>query len=830
MADMQTPEVMEALSPIREQQSASQELPSSGLPGGGASQDAQFPRPLSQADADPLTPTGGLPTLPAHAQTNGDGNADSPSDAPDGAEAAAEGHEQADTSMAPPLPQVPEVIKFQLIPVSDQADRPAVGDVIERSLKEGQCLRIGRQVVRDGQPAAPPKGKAPTDVDVWFSSKVVSRTHAEMWAKDSQIYIKDIGSSSGTFLNKMRLSPAGKESRPYPLKEGDLIQLGVDYKGKTDADVYRSVSLKIGFHDQAWIHTQRRKANPARFATALKALLAATNPYGTTQAGDDDNGATDCCICIGPIGPFQALFIAPCSHCYHYKCVASIVMRSPMFQCPLCRQVANLTASVSSDSLHEKVPGFAASSAVAVMAGDAKNSMDLGASASSQTSQAHAQVGRMLAVVGGQAVGDSGGGGGGGSSDDHEAHGGSHVDSAMAQLMGVGLNNSSGGGRGMSKSPSHSAGGFFSSIRRPSLLQSQQQAGAAGSAAGGPSTGASGDGGGNHGANAAAAGGANASGGDAGGGGKSRRKSFTAKAEQIFESFKFSGRKQSVDHSNRRQSVDIMGGGANAPSEQGEGAIGEASGSGSASGISSAQGDGGVDKRSNTKQRRTISMKIGSFLKNSPSGDVRSTVQGGESSLQGQQGQQLQQSSSRPRDLDRNALPALPDKVQQPQQEVQDAPSQGVRGVITADQAHALGIHGAEHADEAGQMSDDVNQPLPTVAAADDQYDSDEEDQPEQDGAADSGEVDSEDDGNPTSESSMKRNATYTVQYDGDGLADVLARGEGDARVAGAGASRVPRTATDPPFLRSRQEAIPEADSRMQSELIDTRAFVAGSE
>ena len=48
------------------------------------------------------------------------------------------------------------------------------------------------------------------------------------------MYLKDIGSSSGTFLNKMRLSPATKVSRPYPIREGDIIQLGVDYQGRTE--------------------------------------------------------------------------------------------------------------------------------------------------------------------------------------------------------------------------------------------------------------------------------------------------------------------------------------------------------------------------------------------------------------------------------------------------------------------------------------------------------------------------------------------------------------------------------------------------------------------
>lgn len=48
------------------------------------------------------------------------------------------------------------------------------------------------------------------------------------------MFVRDLGSSSGTFLNKLRLSPTTKESKPYPVKEGDIIQFGVDYKGKPD--------------------------------------------------------------------------------------------------------------------------------------------------------------------------------------------------------------------------------------------------------------------------------------------------------------------------------------------------------------------------------------------------------------------------------------------------------------------------------------------------------------------------------------------------------------------------------------------------------------------
>lgn len=85
---------------------------------------------------------------------------------------------------------------------------------------------------------------------------------------------------------------------------------------------------------------------------ALTNLLAAANPYGgSSDSQDQGSKEIECCICINAIGPFQALFISPCSHIYHHKCVSSMINKSPMFQCPLCRQVANLTASISSGSL-----------------------------------------------------------------------------------------------------------------------------------------------------------------------------------------------------------------------------------------------------------------------------------------------------------------------------------------------------------------------------------------------------------------------------------------------------------------------------------------------
>lgn len=196
---------------------------------------------------------------------------------------------------------------------------------------------------------------------VWFKSKVVSRTHAEIWLKDGQLYIKDNASSSGTFLNRLRLSSSGKESRPYPLKDGDVIQLGIDYQGRPE-DIYKSVLMKVTLLNKRAIDKSSNRANPYRFQNALRALLASTNPYANSNnstmslngaSSDNQRHTVDCCICLSPLNPFQAMFISPCSHCYHYKCIHTLLDKGVMFQCPLCRQVANLNASVSVDSLDE---------------------------------------------------------------------------------------------------------------------------------------------------------------------------------------------------------------------------------------------------------------------------------------------------------------------------------------------------------------------------------------------------------------------------------------------------------------------------------------------
>lgn len=81
-------------------------------------------------------------------------------------------------------------------------------------------LRIGRQTNAK---------TVPTAINGYFDSKVLSRQHAEVWAeRDGKIWIRDVKSSNGTFVNGKRLSQENRDSEPHPLKESDILELGID--------------------------------------------------------------------------------------------------------------------------------------------------------------------------------------------------------------------------------------------------------------------------------------------------------------------------------------------------------------------------------------------------------------------------------------------------------------------------------------------------------------------------------------------------------------------------------------------------------------------------
>lgn len=101
-----------------------------------------------------------------------------------------------------------------------------------------EVLRIGRQTNAK---------TVPTPVNGFFDSKVLSRQHAEIWAeKTGKIWIRDVKSSNGTFVNGQRLSPENRESEPQELRENDTLELGIDIVSEDqNTIVHHKVSAKV---------------------------------------------------------------------------------------------------------------------------------------------------------------------------------------------------------------------------------------------------------------------------------------------------------------------------------------------------------------------------------------------------------------------------------------------------------------------------------------------------------------------------------------------------------------------------------------------------------
>ena len=107
-----------------------------------------------------------------------------------------------------------------------------------------EILRIGRQTNAK---------TVPTPVNGYFDSKVLSRQHAEVWAdRNGKIWIRDVKSSNGTFVNGVRLSAENRDSEPHELRENDMLELGIDIVSEDQKSiVHHKVSAKV---EHAGIH------------------------------------------------------------------------------------------------------------------------------------------------------------------------------------------------------------------------------------------------------------------------------------------------------------------------------------------------------------------------------------------------------------------------------------------------------------------------------------------------------------------------------------------------------------------------------------------------
>ncbi|TKA66347.1 hypothetical protein B0A55_08244 [Friedmanniomyces simplex] len=145
-----------------------------------------------------------------------------------------------------------------------------------------QVLKIGRQTNQK---------TIPTPTNGYFDSKVLSRQHAEVWAdRQGRIFIKDVKSSNGTFVNGMRLSQENKESEPRELREQDVLELGIDIVSEDQKTVvHHKVAAKV---EHAGIYGQGN--DPLGFGeldpSVNGGLLAAPHPLKRTASQGSLNG------------------------------------------------------------------------------------------------------------------------------------------------------------------------------------------------------------------------------------------------------------------------------------------------------------------------------------------------------------------------------------------------------------------------------------------------------------------------------------------------------------------------------------------------------------
>ncbi|KAI9266449.1 hypothetical protein BDA99DRAFT_436682 [Phascolomyces articulosus] len=263
-----------------------------------------------------------------------------------------------------PSPNDDGEVHIRLVPHVTYNSQCHVFDVIERSLQQGVILKLGRYNNNR---------RTNNSNHLSFKSKVVSRSHAELWCENGRVYIRDTSSSTGTFVNRIRLPPVDADFSlsAKELSNGDIIQLGVDYQLGIES-IYRAVRMRLQFshhrptnNNQEQIENEKKSSFSKAAFQQLCGRITSNNKSQSFQQHSnghdhlhhdstlkilDRNDIQECCICLYAVAPTQALFVAPCSHVFHFKCLRPLIeLNFPAFSCPLCRTYSDLQANVEID-------------------------------------------------------------------------------------------------------------------------------------------------------------------------------------------------------------------------------------------------------------------------------------------------------------------------------------------------------------------------------------------------------------------------------------------------------------------------------------------------
>ena len=109
------------------------------------------------------------------------------------------------------------------------------------SLFEDRCLDLTNPV-RIGRSHKDDRSDSGNGV---FECKVLSRNHALLVFDDGKFFIVDTASSNGTFVNNIRLSKCGEESKVTELFSGDSLRFGSDVVDKSKNVTQKCIVAKV---------------------------------------------------------------------------------------------------------------------------------------------------------------------------------------------------------------------------------------------------------------------------------------------------------------------------------------------------------------------------------------------------------------------------------------------------------------------------------------------------------------------------------------------------------------------------------------------------------
>lgn len=161
-------------------------------------------------------------------------------------------------------------------------------------------LRIGRQTNNR---------TVPSPTNGYFDSKVLSRQHAEIWAdrQSGKIWIRDVKSSNGTFVNGQRLSQENKDSDPHELREADMLELGIDIVSEDQKTVvHHKVAARVehaGFLNNAntLLELNFGDLDPSTSGGFLGQSLAQNAAQARSRAGSQGSMGSNSSIRTGPM-------------------------------------------------------------------------------------------------------------------------------------------------------------------------------------------------------------------------------------------------------------------------------------------------------------------------------------------------------------------------------------------------------------------------------------------------------------------------------------------------------------------------------------------------